>query len=262
MRTHASLFISSSASPFQDLFNPSTICAAAAVLPLRISLMSAIVSCSSDDLLAAALRTAPRARRRSRAPISPPRGFRDRLVDDPEVLVERGRRRADRAPAGWPSRSSPCRRSPSRSAPAPHRLPSARPRPHAGRPPAPAPGAGVRRPAAAPARRRGTSITQRHADREHERGREASHRDVPGAEPPRREPLGRMGPPFLTEPAGDLQPRAIGRRAAAGRCRRRVADPLEVRQQRAAVLALVQVRLELGAADRVRACRRPAPGSV
>src|SRR4029078_2745208 len=56
-------------------------------------------------------------------------------------------------------------------------------------------------------------------------------------------------PSFLPKPAGNLQPRSVGRRHVAHR-RCAVADPLEIRRERAALLAPGEVLIELRAADR------------
>src|SRR5205823_13999629 len=87
---------------------------------------------------------------------------------------------------------------------------------------------------------------QRSADGDHERGGERERVEIPSRRRGRRRLL---NPSFLAQPPRDLQPDAFGGLQLVER-RGRVADLLQIGEGRAAVLARLEVLLDLGATDR------------
>ena len=242
-----------------DLFSPSTICAAPAVLPLRISLIRAIVSCSSGHLLLQ--RVEQRAARRDAGRLRLHRGpcFCDRLVDDVEVLVERRRGpRIERLLIGARDllHVRDCRL---------HLLlrlfdfASAPPPPTRASGPGDA-AAGGAAGAGAGCRAR-TQEQQRRPDGEDQRGGEREDGNASGAPSAGGHDIGRLDASFLPETSGDLQPRAVGRRQVAADRRRRRGYA----RDRPAAHGTPHTSPDVPRAPRggsLPACRQPAPGSM
>ena len=223
-----------------------TSCAAAALLPLRISLISEIVSCSSDTFERSASNSVSRAATLAGSDLTAARfsaiawsmmprflsmvadvlgierllvRFRD-LLEFRDRLLELLLRGVDVVLNGF-DRLGRRRRCRARDAVVRRRR-RATTRVHAASP------------RSATARTTAAAAASQIAD---DRARGARRRRVS------------RDPSFLAQPSGDLQPRAIGRLERRQR-RGGVVDPLQVVEQRAARGARVEMQLELGAADR------------